>query len=157
MTPAEFDIESAARDLHAAGIAATPKWVRDCVARVVTHQHIAWPDDADAWLDSAVNRAVTFVDTRLGDLLGTDIDQQRTTPLSIFRDAVRFPVEVLHQLGAEPVHRGDMSRWAFPNDPYGITPGNLSDIGATVFDAGVMWGATKAGLHLSRRRAEGKR
>ena len=155
MTPADIDIESVARDLHQAAVAATPEWVQGCIAQVTVRQGIAWPDDADVWVESAVERAVAFVDTQLGDLLGTDIDQQRTTPLSIFRDAVRFPVEVLHQIGAEPAHRGDMSRWAFPNDPFGITPGNLADVGATVSTAGVMWGAAKAGLHLSRRRAEG--
>ncbi len=84
-------------------------------------------------------------------------DQQRSTPLSVFRDAARFPVEVLHQLGAHEVQRVDVERWASPNDPFAVTPASLIDVGEAVHEAGIMWGAAKAAVHLARRREEGQR
>ncbi len=143
--------------LLAAAVADTPSWVATCVHRVVVSQRLQGGDDAELLVVDAATRAQAFVADRLGNLLTTDIDRQATTPLSVFREAVRFPVEVLHQLGAEPVHRGDVSRWAFPNDPFGVTPGNLSDVGEETHAAGIVWGAAKAGLHLQRRRDEGQR
>lgn len=151
---AEFDMETVATELLDAAVAATSGWVRRCVAQVATAQGIAVEAAA---IDDAAERAQAFVERRLGELLRTDIDAQRTTPLSIFRDAVRFPVEVLHGAGATPVHRSDTTRWAFPNDPFDITPANLADIGDDVHGAGIVWGAAKAGMHLQRRRDEGLR
>lgn len=155
MTTPDLDIETVATALHRAAVEATPSWVRRVVENVATAQGIELDDDAH--LRDAADRATRFVDERMGSLLAADIDAQRTTPLSIFRDAARFPVEVLHAVGARPTHRGDVSRWAFPNDPFDVTPGNLSDIGPVVQEAGIVWGAAKAGLHLQRRRREGLR
>jgi len=157
MTSDDLDIATVATELLAAAVEATPEWVRRCVDHVAREQALLTADLPEAAVADAGVRAQDFVETRLGALLALDIDRQRTTPLSIFRDAVRFPVEALHAMGAAPVHRGDVSRWAFPNDPFGITPGNLSDIGDEVHHAGIVWGAAKAGLHLERRRADGMR
>lgn len=151
-------IGAAAEALHRAAVDAVPGWVRRSARRIADAQGIAWTADAATQLDDAASRAQEFVHARLGALLATDIDCQTSTPLSIFRDAVRFPVEVLHALGARPAQqRGDVARWAFPNDPFGITPANLLDIGPEVHRTGMIWGATKAGLHLQRRRQEGLR
>ena len=153
----EIDIDQIGDELVVAAVAATPAWVRRSVGNVVTAQQLEIPDNASALVDDAAERAVRYIERHLGALVHTDIDQQATTPLSIFRDAARFPVEVLHPLGATPVHRGDVSRWAFPNDPFAITPENLADVGPEVQTAGITWGAAKAGLHLERRRNEGLR
>ena len=150
---AEPDIAAIGAQLTEAAVAATPAWVRQCAAGVAQAQGLKVDEAA---LADAATRAQRFVEARLSDLMAIDIDRQQTTPLSIFRDAVRFPVEVLHQSGAQPIHRGDVSRWAFPNDPFGVTPGNLADIGPDVHEAGIVWGAAKAAIHLARRRTEGK-
>lgn len=155
MTDSDITIETVATALHRAAVEATPSWVRRSIQRVATAQGLQGIDDE--LVADAAERATAFVDRRMGALLTADIDAQQTTPLSIFRDAVRFPVEVLHAAGATSSHRGDVSRWAFPNDPFDITPGNLSDIGDEVQQAGIVWGAAKAGLHLQRRRQEGLR
>lgn len=157
MAPTDFDIETVAADLLSAAVEATPAWVRRCVAAVGAAQALVVGAPDERRVDDAAERAAVFVEARLGALLRTDIDQQRTTPLSIFRDATRFPVEVLHGLGAAEVHRGDIARWANPNDPFDITPASLADIGDEVHRAGIAWGAAKAGLHLRRRREEGRR
>ncbi len=150
-----IDIAAVAQEFHRTVVEATPSWVRRCVIEVTTSQRIEMPDDFDDMMDQASARAARFIDVRLGALLDTDIDRQQSTPLAVIREAVRFPVEVLHQLGASQVHRLDMERWAFPNDPFGLTPANLADLDQSVHQAGLIWGATKAGLHLQRRRAEG--
>ncbi len=157
MTPSDIDIVTVSEELQAASVEATPAWVRRLVAEVAAAQGVTVPAESAPMIEDAADRAAEFVDRRLGDLLHTDIDHQRTTPLSIFRDAARFPVEVLHRLGVPEVHRRDLARWAFPNDPYGLTPASLAEIGDDVQRAGIAWGAAKAALHLARRREEGMR
>lgn len=153
---AGVDISAVGSTLHLAAVTATPAWVARCVRHVSDQQGLNWGKHVEPALRDAAERATDFVDERLRELVDTDIDRQKSTPLEIFREAVRFPVEVLHTMGAGSVHRGDMARWAFPNDPFGITPGNLSDIGPEVHEAGILWGASKAALHLERRRREGQ-
>lgn len=157
MTSSDVDIETVASEFLGAAVEATPAWVRRSIDHIADQQGLGHDVGSGERVAEAAARAQRFVEDRLGELLRLDIDQQRTTPLSIFRDAVRFPVEVLHGFGAAPVYRGDVSRWAFPNDPFGITPANLRDIGDEVHHAGVVWGAAKAFLHLQRRRDEGLR
>ncbi len=149
------DIAALAREFHAAVVGSTPSWVRRGVVAVAGAQQLPLPENFEDLIEDAGARAARYVEAHLGELLEADIDRQQTTPLAVIRDAVRFPVEVLHQLGATQVHRLDMERWAFPNDPFGLTPASLADLDETVHHAGLVWGATKAGLHLQRRRAEG--
>ncbi len=155
MTPADIEIETVAEQLKSAAIEATPAWVRRRVTEVAAAQGVAVGSDSDIVADAA-ERARRYVGSRLGELLDTDIDRQRTTPLSVFRDAARFPVEALHRLGVPEVHRTDVDRWAFPNDPFGVSPASLAEIGDEVQRAGIAWGAAKAALHLARRREEGQ-
>jgi hypothetical protein len=156
MALAEIDIDGIAQALHRAAVDATPAWVSRSVLLVAGMQSVD-TGDAGVLITDAGDRARVFVDDRLGTLLNADIDRQRSTPLSVFRDAARFPVEVLHQLGAQPVQRVDVERWASPNDPFGVTPATLADVGEAVQEAGIMWGAAKAAIHLQRRRDEGQR
>ncbi len=149
MNPQDIDINAVAEDLLAAAVAATPTWIATCIGRVAQSQGLDLPH---APVEDASDRGRRFVEVKLTELLRTDIDRQRSTPLTVFREAVRFPVEVLHHLGAAPTKRGDVSRWAFPSDPFALTPASLSDIGPDVHEAGIAWGATKAALHLARRR-----
>ena len=152
----DLDIETVASTLLAAAVEATPSWVARSVTEVVVNQRLEVDGGHDERLRDAGERAQRYIETNLGSLLETDIDHQRTTPLTIFRDAARFPVEVLHAAGAREVHRIDVDRWAFPNDPFGVTPASLADMGQAVHEAGIAWGAAKAHVHLSRRRAEGQ-
>ncbi len=152
----EINIESIAAALQRAAVEAVPGWVQRSVREVAARQGLDIAPHENVLADAA-DRASSFVDTRLGELLATDVDQQRSTPLSVFRDAARFPVEVLHQLGAHEVQRVDVERWASPNDPFAVTPASLIDVGEAVHEAGIMWGAAKAAVHLARRREEGQR
>ena len=156
MAEPEAGIETIAAELHRAVVDATPRWIRHSVLAVTRAQQIPIPDDRRGLVEEAAARGEQFVDRHLRELLETDIDRQTTTPLSILRDAARFPVEVLHDLGAQEVHRIDVERWAFPNDPFGVTPVSLAELGTEVQQAGIAWGAAKAYLHLQRRGNEAR-
>lgn len=156
MMSRDVDMEAVVEALRTAAVEAAPRWVGRSVHQVAGAQRLD-VSTADDLVVDAGERSARFVDDRMGALLALDIDRQRTTPLSVFRDAARFPVEVLHQLGAQPVARVDVERWANPNDPFGVTPATLADVGEAVQEAGIVWGAAKAAIHLQRRRDEGQR
>ena len=90
-------------------------------------------------------------------LLLTDIDAQTETPLGIIRGAVRYPTTVLREAGVPPVPRDSFAERAFPDDVYGLTPATFADVDPSLHEPGLEWGAAKAHVHLTRRRAEGLR
>jgi hypothetical protein len=144
-------------DEHANALAdavedALPRWVTRSVERIL----VAWAGEADpavmAEATAAGVRAVDEVMPRLRSLLETDVDQQRTNPLSILRDAVRYPTEVLRAAGVPAVVRDEFDERAFPDDDYGLTPATFADVDPALHEPGLTWGAAKAHVHLSRRR-----
>jgi hypothetical protein len=92
---------------------------------------------------------------RLRDLLATDIDQQRTTPLQVVRDAMAAPTEALAAAGVPPVRRDPRQLEVEPDDVYDLGPATWADLGEDVGQAGLLWGAAKAMVHLRRHREEG--
>ncbi len=89
-------------------------------------------------------------------LLGTDIDQQSSTPLTLLRAAVRYPTEVLLAAGVRPVERDEFAVSAFPDDVFALAPASFGDVDKSLVEPGLVWGAAKAHVHLARRRAEGR-
>jgi hypothetical protein len=118
--------------------AALPQWVRSCTDRF----------GIDA--GDAPDRATADLMPRIRELLAQDIDAQRTTPLSLLREAARYPTEVLRAAGVAPVGRDDHDRAMFPDDDYGLTPASFADFGDDVSSAGIAWGAAKAWTHRQR-------
>ncbi len=106
-------------------------------------------------LDDMVDRAAADLLARLADLLGTDVDEQRTTPLTLLREAVAEPTRFLRELGAVPPSSPDADR--FPDDVYRIGPAAWSDVDPSLHEPGLMWGAWKAMTILARRRDDGLR
>ena len=103
---------------------------------------------------------VTGVEERLNEKLGgdlvialLDIDDQRGTPLTILRNAVRFPTDVLRRAGVAPVVRDPYAVQAFPDDVYGLTPATWADIHEDLADPGLRWSVAKAFEHRRRHRA----
>jgi hypothetical protein len=101
--------------------------------------------------------AIDEVMPRLRELLATDVDEQRTNPLSLLRGAVRYPTEVLRSAGVPAVVRDEFDERAFPDDVYGLTPASFADVDPSLHEPGLTWGAAKAHVHLSRRRGGGGR
>jgi hypothetical protein len=105
----------------------------------------------------AGEEARTVIGASARALLLTDIDEQTETPLGLLRSAVRYPTEVLRAAGVSPVRRDPFAERAFPDDVYDLSPASFADVDPSLHEPGLEWGAAKAHVHLTRRRAEGLR
>jgi hypothetical protein len=147
---------------HAEALAATveqvlPGWVVSSVTRLVTAGSGSVPPEVEAEALDAGQRAAVVVGSEVRALLAQDVDAQRTNPLAVLRRAVAYPTEVLRRAGVPPVTRADFEARAFPDDVYDLSPATWADIDPSLQEPGLTWGAAKAHVVLSRRRAEGNR
>jgi hypothetical protein len=143
-------VEEHAQALLDAVEAAVPNWVARCVERRLRDYRGVVDDEATAAAAGAGRRAQLEVASALRALLETDIDAQATTPLSILRQAVRYPTEVLRSAGVPPVQRDDFAESSFPDDDYDLAPASLADVNPELRDVGLAWGAAKAMAHRRR-------
>lgn len=156
----ETDHEALARyaaELADAVDAALGRWVE----RAVRDRAEQWrPGTASALRSEAVEagvQATAEVGPRVRALLETDVDQQRTGPLALLRQAVRYPTEVLASARIPAVVRDEFDERALPADLYGLAPASFADVDPALHGPGLAWGAAKAHVVLARRRAEGLR
>jgi hypothetical protein len=124
--------------------------VEACLRGGVDHAAVS------AELESMVERTSERVLVRLDDLLATDVDEQRTTPLTLFREAVREPTAFLQAHGATPPPIAPAAS-VLADDVYGLCPATWSDIDPSLHEPGLLWGAWKAMTVLTRRRDAGLR
>ncbi len=150
-TTDEAKFQRYASDLLAAVEAALGPWV---IAAVEERHPAPLPSDVEAAAATAAQAAVDDVGPRLADLLALDIDEQWTNPLAIIRRAVVYPTAVLAEAGVAPVVRDATEARINPDDVYALSPAAFGDLGPAVHEPGLVWGAAKAHLHLSRRRRE---
>ncbi|MEZ5340828.1 MAG: hypothetical protein R2706_05100 [Acidimicrobiales bacterium] len=139
------------RDLVAAAEASVGPWV---VRAVTERSGGALSDEVAARANEAATAATVAVVAGLTELIETDIDQQRTTPLGVIRQAAQFATAVLDREGAPAVARDPDAVRLQPDDRYDLTIGSFSELSDELQEAGIKWGAGKAHLHLARRRAE---
>jgi hypothetical protein len=143
-------------DPHATALAeavevALPGWVERSVARVVTAWTGAPPAAGVAGAaQDAGRRAADEVGAEVRALLGADIDEQWTTPLSLLRAAVRYPTEVLAGAGVPPVVRDPFREQLEPADLYDLSPASFADVDPALAEPGMVWGAAKALAHRRR-------
>ncbi len=90
-------------------------------------------------------------------LLETDIDEQRANPLALVRSGLGPATELLRELGVDPLIRDPFVEQSYPDDVFDLAPATFGDIHESLHEAGLMWGAAKAHVHISRRKAEGLR
>jgi hypothetical protein len=132
--------------------AALPRWVEASVDRVL----VAYAGRADPGVMSegrlAGARARDDIGRRVRALLEMDADEQWTNPLSIVRDAVVYPTEVLRAAGVPPVVRDPVAEEQFPDDDYDLTPTRFADLGQDLHEVSLEWGAAKAFVVKSRHR-----
>lgn len=131
-------------------------WLERSVVRVATRQLGACPPELRAEAAEMAARATPIVVAAVHDLLATDVDQQRTNPLSVLRSAVVHPTAVLASHGVPEVHRDEFAARAFPADVYGLSPATWADVDESLSEPGLIWGAWKAKTVLDRRRGEGR-
>ena len=127
------------------------------VQREVERRWRDWTDDEPPLgLQTAAaiagDRARAAVVPSLRDLLQTDVDVQRSNPLSLLRAAVAYPTRVLAEAGVPAVVRDRDAERIFPDDPYDLTPGSFSDVDPSLHEPGLAWGAAKAHVVMARRR-----
>jgi hypothetical protein len=146
-----------AGDLADAVDAALAAWVERSVARRWAEWSAApLPPDVRAAATEAGGAARAMVVPPLRELLATDVDEQRTNPMTVIRGAVVHPTAVLQAAGVPPVGRDEQAERLFPADVYDLTPAAFADLDPSVHDPGLVWGAAKAHVVLRRRRAEGR-
>ena len=144
-------LDGAARQLADAVEDSLARWVVAAVESV----YRAWangplPPDVAAAATNAGALARAAVGQRVRNLLEADIDQQRTTPLSLLRTAVAYPTAVLRDAGVPGVRRDGVAEEMFPDDPYGLTPASFADVDPSLQELGLRWGAAKAWTHKQR-------
>jgi hypothetical protein len=130
--------------------AALPGWVERCVERTLAARGEAPGPEVTAAARRAGEQARADVGARVRALLEADIDVQQANPLSILRQAVPYPTEVLRKAGVPPVPRDRFSEDRFPDDDYDLAPASFADVDPSLLEAGVAWGAAKAWLHKER-------
>lgn len=152
--PTDAQLPEPAAALLDAAHRAVPLWLRRVVEAACRRGGVDPASVADE-LGLVVDRVAAATLDRLAELLATDVDQQRTTPLSVFRDAVTAaPTEFLRVHGvAPPAQPGE----GHPDDVYALGPAAWSDVDPTLHEPGLTWGAWKAMTVLTRRRDEGLR
>ena len=155
--PADLDaLAGYAEELATAVAVALPGWVQ----RVVADRWDQWqgselpPELGAATLDAAA-AASDAVLPPLRELLGQDVGEQRSNPLSIVRRAVEFPTRVLAAAGMPEVVRDEHATRLFPDDVYDLVPGSFGDLDPAAHEPGLRWGAAKAHVLLRRRREPG--
>lgn len=132
---------------------AVPQWVERLVERRLIDYRGSASDEEMAEAARAGEEAQADIAAALQALFETDIDAQTTTPLSVVRDAVRYPTAVLRSAGVPPVQRDQFAGAVFPDDDYDLTPASLADLGPDLVELGLAWGAAKAMAHRRRHGA----
>ena len=131
-----------------------PAWLRRitvAAGRAGGLDEAEFTDDIDVMVDHAAAEVLG----RLADLMATDVDDQRTTPLTIFREAIREPTAWLRSHDVRSP--GASADGGAPDDVYRLGPATWSDIDPALHEPGLRWGAWKAMTVLARRRDEGLR
>jgi hypothetical protein len=70
----------------------------------------------------------------------------------VLRAAVRHPTAVLAEAGVPEVVRDRFAEETFPADVYDLSPAAFADIDPALAEPGLVWGAAKAHVVLTRRR-----
>jgi hypothetical protein len=143
-------IEGHATALADAIEAALPGWVERSVHRVLVAATGQADPEVMAAAADAGRRARAEVAPQVRALLAADIDEQRTTPLSLVRGAVRYPTAVLRAAGMPPTARDEAQARLFPDDLYDLTPATFADVDPALAEVGIAWGAAKAYVHIRR-------
>jgi len=134
---------------------ALPGWVERSVERMLVAYHGTLDAGAMAAAHESGAKAAGEIGPRIRALLDADIDEQRANPLSIVREAVHYPTDVLRAAGVPPVQRDRFAEERFPDDDYDLTPTSFADIDPRLQETGLAWGAAKAWEHKRRHAAEG--
>jgi hypothetical protein len=125
------------------------------VVRVVADRSVAFanpidPESFEVALAQLGQDVTTALDPTLRAFLTSDVDSQRTTPLTIIRNHMAPVTELLRRVGCAHADRDPFDESAFPYDVFAVGPHAWADFGEAVHEAGLRWGAAKAMAHRQR-------
>jgi hypothetical protein len=129
------DHASVTRELIEALVAAYPEYVADRVAALGI---------ADERVDTAVAEGRDWLTAQLEAELAVPLERQRSSPLELVREAMRFPTDALRLVGAAEVPRDPAAVTALPGDVFDLAPASSQGLGERAWRAHVAWGMTKA-------------
>ena len=150
------DLPEPARVLLDETARVAPGWLRRVTVAAASRGGVSISQDDDE-LNSVIVAATRRLVDDLADLLATDVDEQRTNPLSLFRDSVAAPTRFLLDRGVRPPVADRFAADHFPGDVFALGPAAWSDVDPSLHEPGITWGAWKAMTVLRRRREEGQR
>ncbi len=90
-------------------------------------------DAGEAWLAHA-----------LQELLSRPYSDQPRGPLEVFQESLRFVGDSLAAAGVPAPTRDEGTIRALPGDRYDLAPPSTRELGRTVWEAHLRWGAAKA-------------
>lgn len=122
--------------LREAFVSAYPRYV----ARILTERGIGMNElVADAIVDGS-----SVLDGLLEELVVTPLDEQRRSPLELFRESLRPVDRALALSGIPRPPIDDTHRRLHPWDVYALCPGSSKALGESAHDAHLRWGIGKA-------------
>lgn len=135
----------------------TPAWLARSIERALAQGGVTAASTDRSDIDELVERTTDGILAELAELLATDVDDQRTNPLAVYRSGLGAVTAYLRgrHVPTPPADRFAADR--YPDDPYQLGPATWSDIDDELHTPGLIWGAWKAKTVLDRRRAEGLR
>ena len=103
----------------------------------------------DDVIGDAIVEGVSVLDGLLAVLESTPFIDQRSSPLELFREALRPIDRALALVGASTPSQRAGARMFAPWDRYGLSPGSSRVLGAEAHEALIAWGLTKAAAMAS--------
>ena len=100
--------------------------------------------EVDDVVADAVVEGTAVLDGLLTALEATDVADQTSSPLELFREALRPIDRALTLLGIPPTRPGSGATRIAPWDVYALSPGSSSVLGQRAQDAHLSWGLAKA-------------
>ncbi|GBD84160.1 hypothetical protein BMS3Abin02_00548 [bacterium BMS3Abin02] len=95
-------------------------------------------------IDAAIEAGGSWLRDSLETLVATPFPEQRSGPLELFQEAMRFPSDVLASAGLPEPPRDETAVEALPGDIYDLAPVSSQLLGEEVWHAHLAWGAAKA-------------
>ncbi|VAW09003.1 hypothetical protein MNBD_ACTINO01-1796 [hydrothermal vent metagenome] len=129
-------LKDESKDLREAFVEAYPPYV----AAVLAERGIA----VDEILADAVVEGASVLDGLLRNLEDTAVPEQHSTPLELFREALRPIDRALGLIGAPEPPAGSGARRLAPWDHYGLSPGSSQVLSPSAHEAHLRWGVAKA-------------
>ena len=137
-------------------VVAVPEWITNRIQNVCLMSGGVVPEIVTTKVAGVAHATKAQVQIDLMALLSVDVDAQRTNPLQVLRGSTLMATALLIEAGIPPAQRDEFEVRSMPDDMFALGPLTWRDLGDDVHDAGIEWGAWKAAMIISRRRAEGK-